>query len=460
MRLHTLVPVLWAVEEFFVKYNVNATIACAKLYRKECFREIRYPVGKIHEDEFITYQILFNYKAVSFVREPLYYYFNNPNGITLSEWSPRRLDVLEALEEKMQYFAKKHYPMMEEYSKQQLRIRLSLLYLQAYAQHKENLFPRRYKQNFWKAMHNLYVSIGPDRFEAMLVHDYPKIIKALAIARKVKSMLVIPKPYRHRLSIIAIAKFEAPYIKEWVDYHLLQGIDCIYLYDNDSPDGMRDVLEPYICSGKVVYTRFPGKARQLDAYNDAIRRFKNRTKYMAFLDCDEFLVQENPNESLPDVVEDLMRTSIRCAGVAVNWRVYGSSGHIAAPGGLVMEAYLTRGDGDAKGNDCIKTIANPRRIKEYRHVHFPTYYRGFYSVNDDGLRCDGAFNKCADTKRIRLNHYFTKSKEEWMERRSRGKADTTDSDDKRTLEEFYAHDNNSVYDPIMLPYAEKLKKMR
>ena len=268
------------------------------------------------------------------------------------------------------------------------------------------------------------------------------------------------KKYDVTLSIVAIAKYEARYIKEWVDYHLLQGIDRIYLYDNDSPDGMAEVLKPYIQTGKVVYTFFPGKARQLDAYNDAIRRFKNKTKYMAFLDCDEFLVQENKEKSLVETIDSLMKTSVRCAGIAVNWRMYGSSGHVAAPGGLVMESYLTRGDGNAKGNDCIKTIANPRRIKEYRHVHYPTYHRGFYSINEDGIRCDGPFNRCAETKHIRINHYFTKSKEEWIERRSRGKADTKDSDDRRTLEEFYAHDHNDVYDPIMLPYAEKLKKMR
>lgn len=265
--------------------------------------------------------------------------------------------------------------------------------------------------------------------------------------------------YDVQLSIVAIAKYEARYVKEWVDYHLLQGIDCIYLYDNDSPDGMKEILEPYIETGKVVYTFFPGKARQLDAYNDAVRRFKNRTKYMAFMDCDEFLVQEQSGLSLAETVEMLMKKSVRCAGIAVNWRMYGSSGHIAPPEGSVLESYLYRGIGNAKGNDCIKTIANPRLIKEYRHVHYPTYYRGFYSMNEDGLRCDGPFNKCLETKYIRINHYFTKSKEEWIERRSRGKADTLDYNDRRTLEEFYEHDHNDVYDPIMLPYVEALKKM-
>lgn len=264
--------------------------------------------------------------------------------------------------------------------------------------------------------------------------------------------------YDVELSIVAIAKYEARYIKEWVDYHLLQGVGRIYLYDNDSPDEMKKILEPYIQSGKVIYTFFPGKGRQLDAYNDAIRRFKYQSKYMAFLDCDEFLVPESSTMSLVETVKYLMRTSLRCAGIAVNWRMYGSSGYVTAPNGYVSESYLFRGNGDAKGSDCIKTIANPRLIREYRHVHYPTYYRGFFSVNDEGVRCDGPFNRCKETKHVRINHYFTKSKEEWIERRSRGKADTTDCNDKRALNEFYEHDHNDIYDPIMLPYVKMIKQ--
>ena len=52
---------LWTPENFFVEHNVTATTAWAKLYRKECFQTIRYPVGKIHEDEFTTYKILFEF---------------------------------------------------------------------------------------------------------------------------------------------------------------------------------------------------------------------------------------------------------------------------------------------------------------------------------------------------------------------------------------------------------------
>lgn len=260
------------------------------------------------------------------------------------------------------------------------------------------------------------------------------------------------------LSIVCIAKYEAYYVKEWVDYHLLIGVDRIYFYDNESPDNTVEILKPYIESGKLVYNLIEGRARQLDAYNDAVKRYANRTKYMAFIDLDEFLVLEDEHSSLQETIDLIMNKDKRAGGLAVNWCVYGSSGHEKRPDGLVMENYLYRGTPDRRGNDCIKTIANPRVIEKYQHVHYPTYKAGFYSLDENGKRIDGWSNpRGGDTKFIRINHYFTKSKEEWIERRSRGKADTKDENDKRTLDEFYEHDENDVYDNIMLRYSKLLK---
>ncbi|MBR2317955.1 MAG: glycosyltransferase family 2 protein, partial [Spirochaetales bacterium] len=53
------VPKKYKPEDFYVQYSVETTIACGKLYRRRYFETIRYPVGKIHEDEFTTYKILF-----------------------------------------------------------------------------------------------------------------------------------------------------------------------------------------------------------------------------------------------------------------------------------------------------------------------------------------------------------------------------------------------------------------
>lgn len=93
-------------EKIFVNHNVVAIIACCKLYKKSCFENIRYPLGKINEDQYTTYKILFEKKLISYLKVPLYYYYTNPDSIMNSTWSPQRLDAIGAFEEQIAYFQK------------------------------------------------------------------------------------------------------------------------------------------------------------------------------------------------------------------------------------------------------------------------------------------------------------------------------------------------------------------
>lgn len=97
---------LWEPERFFTFNNVNAVIACGKLYHKSCFAEIRFPEGKIHEDEFTTYKILFAQSKIAVTSAPFYFYYYNPESISKSSWSPKRIDLIDALWEQTAYFRK------------------------------------------------------------------------------------------------------------------------------------------------------------------------------------------------------------------------------------------------------------------------------------------------------------------------------------------------------------------
>ena len=102
-------------------------------------------------------------------------------------------------------------------------------------------------------------------------------------------MAVDKNLFLHDLSIVAIMKFEGPYLKEWLDYHLLAGVDHFYIYDNDSPDNQAEIAAPYVKAGLVDYFPTPGKMMQNVVYNDAVKDFKFQSRYMAFIDGDEFI---------------------------------------------------------------------------------------------------------------------------------------------------------------------------
>ncbi len=96
-------------EMLYIERREFATLACCKLYNKKLFSTLRFPLGKLHEDVYLTYKINFQANTIAFVDEELYYYFNNINGITRSEWTPKRLDELEAHRQQLQFLKKSPY---------------------------------------------------------------------------------------------------------------------------------------------------------------------------------------------------------------------------------------------------------------------------------------------------------------------------------------------------------------
>lgn len=108
-------PQNWAWDQFFMKCNVTAVVAWNKLYAKDLFVGLRYPVGKIHEDEFLTYRLLICAETISYLHDPLYFYYQNLQGITKSEFNLKRLDVVEALEKRLDFVIANHYESVKEY---------------------------------------------------------------------------------------------------------------------------------------------------------------------------------------------------------------------------------------------------------------------------------------------------------------------------------------------------------
>lgn len=98
------IPQRWAVEDVQEERALNPNSSCGRLFEKEMFRDIRFPVGKLHEDRFTTYKLLFQFDSVAVVYAPLYYYYVNPEGIVRGGWSLRKLDNLEATEQQLEFF--------------------------------------------------------------------------------------------------------------------------------------------------------------------------------------------------------------------------------------------------------------------------------------------------------------------------------------------------------------------
>lgn len=82
----------------------DATVVWNKLYRRGLFDTIRFPEGKQHEDEFVTYRVLWDAGQVAVTVEPLYYYRQRFGSTTNRGFSRGSLDAIEALEDRSMFY--------------------------------------------------------------------------------------------------------------------------------------------------------------------------------------------------------------------------------------------------------------------------------------------------------------------------------------------------------------------
>lgn len=132
------------------------------------------------------------------------------------------------------------------------------------------------------------------------------------------------------IAVICIVKNEGRYIREFVEYYIGLGCDIV-AYDNESTDNTAEILKEY--PEHVKYIFYPGVKRQIDAYNQALKRFKGEYKYLIYVDADEFLVSDDVinGKKLIDVINEFFKKSSSIACLGINWLIFGSAGYNEFP---------------------------------------------------------------------------------------------------------------------------------
>ena len=268
-------------------------------------------------------------------------------------------------------------------------------------------------------------------------------------------MAVDKNLFLYDLAIVAIMKDEAPYVKEWIDYHLLAGANHFYIYDNGSTDNLKEILQPYIDAGLVTYIFYPGKSMQFPVYSDAVKNFKFFCRYMAFIDVDEFIFPKN-NRSIIEVVDEVLSKDENAAALSINWQMFGSNGQEKADLSRgVLERFTSR---SAEGNLYVKNVANPRYIDHFDCPHNLGYFMGSYSVNENSEQLASlSRTPYFLDKKITINHYHVKSKEEYLEKIKKGNVAYAKNLNTYNLKRFFENDKNEVFDDGILKYRDMRK---
>lgn len=252
------------------------------------------------------------------------------------------------------------------------------------------------------------------------------------------------------LSACAIVKDENAYLPEWVEYHKLIGVERFLIYDNGSRIPLAETLAADIASGIVIVHHFPGIARQTEAYMNCVLHCGRTSTWVAFIDVDEFLVPKGTDD-----FRNILKDYEAFGGVAINWQTFNSSGHETKPPGLQIENFQMRGVNDFDWNKHIKTIARPSAVQSAPNCHHFSYKPGYHCVNESGAPVIGYFNEPPTSRRFQLNHYFNRSRAEFLEKVERRAADGTQK--RMEFFDIIERDCNAVRDVEILRFVPALK---
>lgn len=244
-----------------------------------------------------------------------------------------------------------------------------------------------------------------------------------------------------KLALCCMGKCENAYINEWVEYHIAQGFDKIFIYDNNDVDGERfeDVIGDYVKSGKCEIIDYRGrKCCQEEAYHDCYLKNNHDYDWIAVFDIDEFLTLKQH----PDIKAFLYDSRYADFQVIhLNWMCYGDNDMLDSDGRSCQERfpiplpYTTRRFKDFPENNHIKSIVRGglKHINWRYITHTPWCF--YKCCNGEGKECNvrSPYNPYNfDVAYFR--HYYTKTIGEWIKvKQARGYGDMGDEDAKKKL---------------------------
>lgn len=265
------------------------------------------------------------------------------------------------------------------------------------------------------------------------------------------------KNKNRKIYVLAIMKNEDRYLDEWFYYHRAIGVDGFIIYDNESSDNSRLIVEKHSKSVDIDYVYFPGKSKQIPAYQDAIERYRKKKVWIVTIDIDEFLRPMNGVK-----IRDWLATfSPRVSQILIPWTIYGSAGNKKRPKGLVVNNYPYHSDTNFITE--YKSVVKPEMVRKAFMGHF--YKTVGKNVSESGDKIWYypyvllVGSRPSSRKFMTVNHYYCKSIQDFEEKIGRGDVFNYENN-LRDFEEFKIQDRNEILDSDVQFYLNKINHLK
>jgi hypothetical protein len=235
------------------------------------------------------------------------------------------------------------------------------------------------------------------------------------------------------MNIMAVTcmRNEAPYCLEWIAHHRAAGFTNFLIYTHDCTDGTDTLLDLLPGVTHVPFQSTDGKSPQWSAMKLADKHpLMKATAWAMFFDCDEFLCLAAPLTSVTDLIRSVPENT---DAIALQWRLFGSSGLVDWSAGLTLERFEMAAPSDLAlpAGHFFKALFQPSKFQKLgvhrpknKKAHLPSWNLGgtvtapHTFASDDGRI--NLFGLTSSPAAAWLNHYSTRSVTEFLVKRERG----------------------------------------
>ena len=252
-----------------------------------------------------------------------------------------------------------------------------------------------------------------------------------------------------RTAIIAIAKNEELYIKEWLEYHLKLGFNTIIVCDNDDTP----ILKRFE-SDQVTIEECPGDDNhQPKVYTNMFAKYRNDFDWILFIDIDEFLVLEegDVNSFLSSIPEEARIIRLSCKHFTDNDELDVVDGNYN-----VHDRFKTPVNTNL--NKYVKSFISCKIEKKRPFIYGHSIYdETIYAVNALGEKVISK-DVFGDVlyKKAWINHYRTKTIGEYIRQKYRRGGCNKNPNRYFMWEEYFFKTNKKTQEKI--DYANKIIK--
>jgi len=229
---------------------------------------------------------------------------------------------------------------------------------------------------------------------------------------------------------------EENYIGEFVYYHLLIGFDHIYIYDTSNNYSMKNSMLNRNLKVTIIHKPLNGRdfnRVQCENMTEFNNEYKLKYKWCAMIDCDEFIVLKKHSS----INEFLNSINLNSGCLGINWKLFGTNGHKKYEQIPVINRFTKCGN---YLDQHIKSISIMEDVDFYNNPHFPILKSGKQINEKNKIYPMGAFHTNSTNDLIQINHYVTKSVEEYDKRNSNHHTRLTNK------QFFINHDRNDEND--------------